>query len=95
MEGRIIGTIGSDMRAGIDYEHNTKNAEHTMGGTLNTYLWPDVETEKLGLFFEKDINGISYGLRYDQVELDPTRADVDPGAGNDATFSKYCICSSR
>jgi len=79
--GRIIGTIGSDMRAGIDYEHNTKNAEQTMGGTLNTYLWPDVETEKLGLFFEKDIKGISYGLRYDQVELDPTRADVDPGAG--------------
>ena len=49
--GRIIGTIGSDMRAGLDYEHNTKNAEQTMGGTLNTYLWPDVETEKLGLFF--------------------------------------------
>lgn len=79
--GRIIGTIGSNIRAGVDYEHNTKNAEQTMGGTLNTYLWPDVETEKLGLFFEKDINNISYGLRYDQVELDPTRADVDPGAG--------------
>ena len=30
--GRIIGTIGSNMRAGIDYEHNTKNAEQTMGG---------------------------------------------------------------
>ena len=79
--GRIIGTIGSNIRAGVDYEHNTKNAEQTMGGTLNTYLWPDVETEKLGLFFEKDMNNISYGLRYDQVELDPTRADVDPGVG--------------
>lgn len=79
--GRIIGTIGSNIRAGLDYEHNTKNAEQTMGGTLNTYLWPDVETEKLGLFFEKDMNNISYGLRYDQVELDPTRANVDTGGG--------------
>ena len=79
--GRIIGTIGSDIRAGVDYEHNTKNAEQTMMGSLKTYLWPDVETEKLGLFFEKDMNDISYGLRYDQVELDPTRAGVDPGAG--------------
>ena len=25
--GRLIGTIGSDMRAGIDYEHNRKDAE--------------------------------------------------------------------
>ena len=79
--GRIIGTIGSDIRAGVDYEHNTKNAEQNMMGSLKTYLWPDVETEKLGLFFEKDMNNISYGLRYDQVELDPTRAGVDPGAG--------------
>ena len=79
--GRIIGTIGSDIRAGVDYEHNTKNAEQTMMGSLKTYLWPDVETEKLGLFFEKDMNNISYGLRFDQVELDPTRAGVDPGAG--------------
>tara|TARA_Y100000389_G_scaffold204998_1_gene261788 strand:+ start:3738 stop:5732 length:1995 start_codon:yes stop_codon:yes gene_type:complete len=84
--GRVIGTIGSDIRTGIDYEHNTKNAEQNMvmNGTMNvlmTYLWPDVETEKLGLFFEKDSNNISYGLRYDQVELDPTRAAVDPGTG--------------
>ena len=79
--GRVIGTIGSDIRAGVDNEHNTKNAEQTMGGTLNTYLWPDVETEKLGLFFEKDANNISYGLRYDQVELDPIKANVDTGSG--------------
>ena len=80
--GRIIGTIGSDIRAGIDYEHNTKNAEQNMvmsGSNAHlTYLWPDVETEKLGLFMEMDKNNISYGLRYDQVELDPTRADADP-----------------
>ncbi len=83
--GRIIGTISSDMRAGIDYEHNTKNAEQnmTMSGmnVFMTYLWPDVETEKLGLFFEKDYSNISYGLRYDQVEVNPKRATADPGSG--------------
>ena len=83
--GRMIGTIGSDIRAGIDYEHNTKDAEQNMVmsgmNVFMTYLWPGVETEKLGLFFEKDLNNISYGLRYDQVELDPTRAADDPGSG--------------
>ena len=83
--GRIIGTIGSDIRTGVDYEHNTKNAEQNMVmsgmNVFMTYLWPDVETEKLGLFFEKDSNHISYGLRYDQVEVDPTRATVDTGSG--------------
>ena len=83
--GRIIGTIGSDIRAGIDYEHNTKDAEQNMVmsgmNVFMTYLWPGVETEKLGLFFEQDLNNISYGLRYDQVELDPTRAADDPGSG--------------
>ena len=83
--GRIIGTIGSDIRAGIDFEHNTKDAEQNMVmsgmNVFMTYLWPGVETEKLGLFFEKDLNNISYGLRYDQVELDPTRAADDPGSG--------------
>ena len=84
--GRMIGTIGSNMRAGVDYEHNTKNAEQNMtmmgSNVFMTYLWPDVETEKLGLFFENDLNNISYGFRYDQVELDPTRANVDTGGGS-------------
>tara|TARA_Y100000768_G_scaffold376884_1_gene349457 strand:- start:3205 stop:5196 length:1992 start_codon:yes stop_codon:yes gene_type:complete len=83
--GRIIGTIGSDIRLGLDYEHNTKDAEQNMVmsgmNVFMTYMWPGVETEKLGLFFEKDLNNISYGLRYDQVELNPTRAADDPGSG--------------
>ena len=81
--GRIIGTIGSDLRAGIDYEHNTKNAEQNMtmmgSNRLVMHLWPDVHTEKLGLFFEKDMGNISYGLRYDQVELEPHKQTVDTG----------------
>ena len=81
--GRLIGTIGSDIRAGIDYEHNRKDAEQYMvmsgSNTFLTYLWPGVETDKLGIFFEKDLGNISYGLRYDQVELDPTKAADDAG----------------
>ena len=81
--GRIIGTIGNDIRAGIDYEHNTKNAEQNMtmmgSNVFMMHLWPDVETEKLGLFFEKDMGDVSYGLRYDQVELEPHKQTVDKG----------------
>jgi len=81
--GRIIGTIGNDIRAGIDYEHNTKNAEQNMtmmgSNVFMMHLWPDVETEKLGLFFEQDISNLSYGLRYDQVELEPHKQTVDKG----------------
>ena len=83
--GRLIGKIGSSMRAGLDYEHNTKNAEQNMtmmgSNVFMAYLWPDVEAEKLGLFFEKDLDNISYGIRYDQVEVTPNKATADPGAG--------------
>jgi len=100
--GRIIGAIGSNIRTGVDYEHNTKNAEQNMvmsmsGSLMNvhmTYLWPDVETKKLGLFFEQDLNNISYGLRYDQVELDPLKADVDPGAANMAITANEVYADS-
>ena len=74
--GRIIGNIGTDMRAGLDYEHNTKNAEQNMtmmgSNVFMAYLWPDVET---------DLDNISYGLRYDQVEVTPNKATADPGSG--------------
>ena len=83
--GRLIGKIGSSMRAGLDYEHNTKNAEQNMtmmgSNVFMAYLWPDVEAEKLGLFFEKDLDNISYGIRYDQVEVTPNKATADPGSG--------------
>ena len=87
--GRIIGKINNSFRAGIDYEHNTKDAEQNMEmSNVNyhmTYLWPGVEIEKLGIFLEKD-NKLSdtasytYGVRYDQVEADAKRAGDDPGS---------------
>ena len=87
--GRLIGTLGKDMRVGIDYEKNRRDAEQNMmiSGTNYhlTYLWPGVEIEKLGLFMEKDKNispsGIlTYGLRYDMIEADATMAADDPGS---------------
>ncbi len=81
--GRFIGNIGDNTRAGIDFENNQKEAQQNMEmNNVNkflAYLWPDVETEKLGIFFEKDIGNISLGFRYDQVELDPKKAATDPG----------------
>lgn len=81
--GRFIGNIGSVTRAGIDFENNQKDAQQNMEmsnvNKLLAYLWPDVETEKLGIFIEKDMGNISLGLRYDQVQLDPKKAATDPG----------------
>ena len=87
--GRIIGAFGSDMKMGIDYEHNTRDAEQNMvmSGSLRhlTFLWPGAEISKLGLFLEKNNKissqtTMSYGLRFDRVETDATRAADDPGS---------------
>ena len=87
--GRLIGTLGKDMRVGIDYEKNRRDAEQNMmiSGTNYhlTYLWPGVEIEKLGLFMEKDKNVgssslLTYGLRYDMIEAEATKAADDPGS---------------
>ena len=86
---RIIGAMGNDMKVGVDYEHNTRDAEQGMkvGGTLRhlTYTWPGAEISKLGLFLENDNKlsdqtTMSYGLRFDRVETDATRAADDPGS---------------
>ena len=84
---RVIGAMDDGMRVGIDYEHNTRDAEQNMvmSGSLRhlTYLWPGAEISKLGLFLEKDNRmsnetTMSYGLRLDRVETDATRATDDP-----------------
>ena len=86
---RIHGALDNDARMGIDYEHNTRDAEQNMiiMGTNRhlTYMWPGVEISKLGIFYEKDMmmsqeKTLSYGIRWDQVEADPTRATDDPGS---------------
>ena len=86
---RVIGAMDSGMKMGIDYEHNTRDAEQGMvvSSTLRhlTYMWPGAEIEKLGFFLENDNkisdqSTMSYGLRFDRVETNATRAGDDPGS---------------
>lgn len=87
--GRLIGSVGDSFRMGVDYDHNTRDAEQNMkvSGTSYhlTYLWPGAEISKLGLFFEKDRKlstqtTLSYGARFDRVKTNATRAGNDPGS---------------
>ena len=89
--GRLIGAIGNNFRVGIDYEHNTRDAEQNMvisSSLLHlTYLWPGAEISKLGLFLEKDNlispeTILSYGIRLDRVNKNATRAGNDPGSSS-------------
>jgi len=86
---RIIGALGENSRLGVDYEHNTRDAEQNMViSSTNrhlTYLWPGAEISKLGLFYETDKrisnqSTLTYGLRWDNIETDATRSADDPGS---------------
>ena len=102
--GRIIGAIDSGMKIGVDYEHNTRDAEQNMviSGTERhlTYLWPGAQIAKLGLFLEKDNKisdqtTISYGLRLDRVETDATRATDDPGSAHMAQVTANSLYTAH
>jgi iron complex outermembrane receptor protein len=102
--GRIIGAIDNGMKVGIDYEHNTRDAEQNMviSGTERhlAYLWPGAEIAKLGLFLEKDNKisdqtTMSYGLRLDRVETDATRAADDPGSAHMAQVTANSLYTAH
>jgi len=88
---RFHGALSDTVRVGVDYEHNTRDAEQNMVimGTNRhlTYMWPGVEISKFGVFYEKDMpissaQTLSYGIRWDQVEAEATRAADVPSGGN-------------
>ena len=102
--GRIIGATDNGMKVGVDYEHNTRDAEQNMviSGTERhlTYLWPGAEIAKLGLFLEKDNKisdqtTMSYGLRFDRVETDATRAADDPGSAHMAQVTANSLYTAH
>ena len=102
--GRIIGVLDSGMKIGVDYEHNTRDAEQNMviSGTERhlTYLWPGAEIAKLGFFLEKDNKisdqtSMSYGLRLDRVETDATRATEDPGSAHMAQVTANSLYTAH
>ena len=102
--GRIIGATDNGMKVGVDYEHNTRDAEQNMviSGTERhlAYLWPGAEIAKLGLFLEKDNKisdqtTMSYGLRLDRVETDATRAADDPGSAHMAQVTANSLYTAH
>ena len=102
--GRIVGATDNGMKVGVDYEHNTRDAEQNMviSGTDRhlAYLWPGAEIAKLGLFLEKDNKisdqtTMSYGLRFDRVETDATRAADDPGSAHMAQVTANSLYTAH
>ena len=102
--GRIVGATDNGMKVGVDYEHNTRDAEQNMviSGTERhlAYLWPGAEIAKLGLFLEKDNKisdqtTMSYGLRLDRVETDATRAADDPGSAHMAQVTANSLYTAH
>ena len=102
--GRIVGATDNGIKVGVDYEHNTRDAEQNMviSGTERhlAYLWPGAEIAKLGLFLEKDNKisdqtTMSYGLRLDRVETDATRAADDPGSAHMAQVTANSLYTAH
>ena len=101
---RIIGAIGNNARLGVDYEHNTRDAEQNMkiSGTNRhlAFLWPGAEIAKLGLFYEADKpmgakSQLSYGVRWDSVDTEATRAGDDPGSDHMAQVTANSLYTAH
>ena len=89
---------------GIDYEHNTRDAEQNMviSGTNRhlAYSWPGAEISKLGFFYEADKalsndRTMTYGLRWDRVDTDATRAALDPGSDHMAQVTANSLYTAH
>jgi len=101
---RIIGAVDKTVRMGIDYEHNTRDAEQNMviSGTNRhlAYSWPGAEISKLGFFYEADKalsndRTMTYGLRGDRVDTDATRAALDPGSDHMAQVTANSLYTAH
>lgn len=101
---RIIGAVDKTVRMGIDYEHNTRDAEQNMviSGTNRhlAYSWPGAEISKLGFFYEADKalsndRTMTYGLRWDRVDTDATRAALDPGSDHMAQVTANSLYTAH
>ncbi len=81
-----------DIAVGVDVESNTWDATMYNGMNLTnvgSFLWPDVERDRVGVFFEafhriRSDMRLGAGIRYDRIEMDANRADetfiMKPGA---------------
>jgi len=84
-----------DWAVGIDYETNVWDAtlENVDSDVVVSYIWPDVERDRVGVFFEQFTRvytglQIGVGVRYDRVEMDADKADR-PGMGGFSALDRY------
>lgn len=84
---KLTSTVGhTRLRYGIDHRAENKYAEGQMVmGTMTyakAYLWPDTWITRTGLFAEAErtfgVNTFTAGVRYDLMDYDARKADVDP-----------------
>lgn len=78
--------FGQEVDSILEWRKNTRDAERLQGmmplqvNTLQSLLWPGIEISDIGLALETESTlskkiSLQYGLRYDYVEVDYTRAD--------------------
>lgn len=73
-----------ELSVGVDVESNDWDATlynvTTPPGAVASYMWPDVERDRVGVFVEgfhqlRVNTRVGAGVRYDRVEMNPTGAD--------------------
>lgn len=77
--GSTVWTLGVDYQ-GVEQDATRYN---DYNDTINSVLWPDAQIDTAGVFAEMDrplgtAQMLRLGLRYDQVESEAGRADVQP-----------------
>ena len=89
-DGRLVGEIDSSYgrwKFGVDVQDNARDAirVNDFNNTLNSLMWPDVDTDQRGVFAElthelNRSNRVIGGLRYDHVTSDAGKASVTADA---------------
>jgi len=75
-----------DLTAGVDFQHNTRNATRFRGtttenvDTVHAYMWPDLALMQAGVFTEGTMqldpaSRLTVGARYDYVNVDAGKVD--------------------
>lgn len=85
--GAAVWTVGLDAQ----FQDQDATRYNDANDSVNSVLWPGVELERQGLFAEVDYavgerDTLRLGLRYDQLDSDATRAEVNPPDTMMATF---------
>lgn len=87
--GRVVAQVDSGVgrwKLGLEVQNRDREAARfndSMGGVLNSVLWPGVAIDQRGVFAElthpwDDANRLVAGVRYDRVSAEAGDADRDP-----------------